>query len=972
MTGHNHLQLRLEGSVRKALIGAIALIILLGTIFSAVGLSADVPSSVNEGDDYVVSMSGTGALYIYEDGSFLVGGAGQISTTVQTDSTSAGLVEYTFSSSIEGNETRYVQVEDVPLEITVLNPTSSELTIDTVTYKLDTNWQPDLCWVTVDGDSHTLTPQPDGTQEETLPITEGVHTISYKCKLGTEIAQQTTTVLVDTKSPDVTAFSPVGEVTGPHITLQADTAEIARCKYSEEDLPYDDQTGLMSTVFALRNSVILELHEERSFTYYIRCQDVHGNTNTVSEIVSFSTKLAPSASIDLDDDEPLKAGTYEISLETSILLAETPTLSYRFQDSGQARTIGLDGENNAWTGYITIPDGTNGNVISFVFEGKSLRGVKGTEITEGAIILFDAIPPEPISAITARNASGGIELTWFHEDEDLVFNIYRSDEEGVGQENYYATSGGNTYLDLEAGDARYQYYKIAAVDKAGNIGPLSHEVWASYVDIQLDEDLPVNPITEAKIDHAIISLKAALIDANTTIKSLEEEQISDKVAIIEVLDLVGKAKQARLNLEAVQRDLKELRGRSVTQDQADSAVQSANNAIADARKELITRIMPQAQTQIVQESDLQSLERNLPYAMIGTALEGAERDDYLSRAITLQDRITITLNAKSYTLWSKANEEIPGTYIEKQIRLDNPENDITIVEVIPKDIAKSVSELKFDKPPVILEDDPVVQYSYDILERAKYAYVVDRIVSLDKVKMTRTIAYPKISEPVASQPNKITGQATTGLRGIFSWDTLLIILAVIIIGGLLVYYVALETTNQPFKGIPNNFAKPKPAQTAPRSVAPRPAAPRVVAPPVRKIITRPVAQPLTAVAPPANAKDVLAEAEKEIDEKLYDNALELYKKAISQLERDEGLKRILHEQTIRVYIKLKLFKAMADAHKAIDERDVIDARAALRETKELASKLGEAQTTLMQEAKHSYTELVKEFNRLEIERTEIY
>src|SRR3989338_3355507 len=140
--------------------------------------------------------------------------------------------------------------------------------------------------------------------------------------------------------------------------------------------------------------------------------------------------------------------------------------------------IPLAGANDVWKGYLPVTEQSDGKVGVFYFTGTDLTGYIGTLITEGKLFVVDTSkPPAPISIGISRESNSNIKLEWYYDGEPVdYFNIYRRDATGVDYIHLYTTSAQAEYLDIATKRNTSYFYRVSAVDKSGNNGPLSAEV----------------------------------------------------------------------------------------------------------------------------------------------------------------------------------------------------------------------------------------------------------------------------------------------------------------------------------------------------------------------------------------------------------------------------------------------------------------------------------------------------------------
>jgi fibronectin type 3 domain-containing protein len=103
-------------------------------------------------------------------------------------------------------------------------------------------------------------------------------------------------------------------------------------------------------------------------------------------------------------------------------------------------------------------------------------------------------PPATPTGLTATPRELAILLTWSPNTENDMsyYKIYRSTSPGA--ETFYASSNTTYFLDYQVSLSVTYYYKIRAVDQAGNESPLSAEVYASPLPIKtLDLNIEIKP-----------------------------------------------------------------------------------------------------------------------------------------------------------------------------------------------------------------------------------------------------------------------------------------------------------------------------------------------------------------------------------------------------------------------------------------------------------------------------------------------
>ncbi len=617
---------------------------------------------------------------------------------------------------------------------------------------------------------------------------------------------------VDSSAPIITDESPSGYVTGSSTSLKVTTNEDATCKYGSANASYNSLSNIFGITGSKNHEELLTNLGHGSRTYYVRCKDLEGYEMSRSEMIEFKVDLPPTAEIILSEEAPLKAGVIGVTVVTSEDLEEAPTLTYSFDNSpGSKRPISLTGSDSTWEGQMIITGDYDNLVGTFHFTGKDKLGIEGTTIREGKSFVVDTTkPPTPISLEAVSKKKGAIELKWYYDGEDVeYFRVYRSTTSGVDYVDYYVqTENVTRYIDYSTEDKATYYYKINAIDKAGNAGYLSEEIYATAisegsnkktetkVESEEEEETPkvLPPNLVIKVNDQIKKAEKLLIDVDAVLSDLDSKE--DKEAISQ-LGVIGELGSIKTKLENIKHQLNNLKQEYRTAADLDSELGKI-----DLELNKVLQTTPRDIGVIEKSDSIQSLSQK----DIDTAIEklfsqpgfdNIEQNTYRIQNRAIQANIDVLITAYVIEIEFLDGETKEQTLIIKSIKHKSPENlkDVILYEIIPKEIAQDVSEIHFiTKDYEVVEADPIVKFGYSNLgsEGTEIKYTLDKKISFNSVRKSASVI---LIGPIQLEQdyNEITGYSIASILGSdFGFgkrEILFAIVGILIIGALVGYQI---------------------------------------------------------------------------------------------------------------------------------------------------------------------------------------
>ncbi|MFC1648262.1 hypothetical protein ACFL1B_02275 [Nanoarchaeota archaeon] len=874
---------------RRTFLIAIALLMLI-PLAQAITLQVFAPESIREGELLSVSFTATGntSQHIFKDTIQV----GTDSYAWQTDTNDAGTYTFKFlanNTNESAEETRVVEVLEVLPELSIVSPQSGVITTEQIRISVQTEMEAITCTYTLNsGTPGELNQGNNEWYKVILLSTDATYDLDVECTDGSDTATAETLFILDTTPPAITLKSPVGSFTGTPIPIEIETNENSLCKYSFEDIGFNSMTETFSQTGGTEHKQILNIKDQADITVYVACEDRHSNEMSGNDALTFFANLKPTAEIILEGGNKkeglLKPGTYQIKVKASETVME-PSLEYQLSNDQRKRTIALEGEDDLWEGFMAIPEDIENDIGTFFFKAKDMTDLEGSEITQGKIFLVDTLAPDPLENLEATVDGIDIKLEWFYDGEVVDnFIIYRDTKPEVDYLDKWDETLEDFYLDQNVLLGQRYYYRVSPVDKAGNIGELSEEKNVIVEFEQVEEF--TDPNVMAKFNQTQRMLEKNLMDIDLALKQLEAEEDNLKLEVINRLELIDNARQAKASIETLIREIEKLKLLGLNEGEANKRIEvflsNAEQMLGQVAGS-ITIIDSTRHDQTLLERDL---DEAINEALIGFDLDPDTKENYNAAMRHLQDKVSVTLEATSariYWLETMIPDEV--TLIHKKIISEEPVEEAMIIESIPKAVARKVTEVTFKDTPKILKPDPIVQWEYKEFTSRDIYYHVMKDVDMNEVKETWTalLTKPKIQDlaeitgAVIDEPEKESE--------IFS--IVFLVIGMILVSSLLVYYVTFVRQETPTHQIMPSLIETR-AHTAMRH------------------------------------------AHRHINSINYAEALALYKDLISidktKVKRD--MNRKIEIETRKLYEKLSLVKDIERGHHAIDTNDIV----ALKET----------------------------------------
>lgn len=619
----------------------------------------------------------------------------------------------------------------------------------------------------------------------------------------------------DREPPIIISQVPVGVVRSEFVNVTIRTNEFGICKLDKNNISFSQMSIQLSDVDVMHYT-LLDLMPGK-YKYYLSCMDAYGNIMT-AKTLEFEVNTPPTATIALSDSSPVKAGILEITLDTSKPLNRVPSLSYDL-DGAAAKAISVTGSKDHWQGYIVVDDANDQHIATFHFSGTDLQGQTGTTITGGQVFIIDTKKPLAPQALTASSGAA-IQLGWYYEGEDVQqFNIYRSLNSPVEVSNYYAKSSSTHYTDYDTSGGQTYYYRVSAVDLAGNEGPLSQEASAfsrkpatktteTQAQTQtLEKQTVLEDSLAYRVNESLNQLEKVYLDVKWVQNSLSDLTDADLAKAVSDLGLAEEVNGMKLRLDQYRNEMKDLWYTDLSEKDLDKRLNSLVEKIDNLRKTTPESAQITQRAVVTQAFSETALEEVLQEVLLDYNLNSKQLAAYKPANVKLQDDLHVATDVKTVEIKYLDGTKGNTTIVDKDVSYSGAKSakQVRLVEFVPKQFSRTASEITFlTQGYTIIRDDPVISWQFDDLgSRKNLEYYVRRYVPIEDAKKTETFIIlepgqiPESAEkPINETANAPTAFAVHESASLFTGtETIMIIIGLVFVMGLVVYYFVVSGTS---------------------------------------------------------------------------------------------------------------------------------------------------------------------------------
>lgn len=548
------------------------------------------------------------------------------------------------------------------------------------------------------------------------------------------------------------------------VSLHLVTDRSATCRYSQTSgLPYGAMEGVFDADFETIHKKYFTNLNDGTYKYSIKCLDTLG---VQSGELTFSFAVSPpiSADISFSKTPPFSEGRVKVNVLTTKEPSQTPAVVYSF-DGISYHPLPLAGSGKEWFGYIFIPSSIGEVVGSFKFSARDMEGVLGEEVRSGKIFLVDTTPPEIISSIEAIGKDGSVELDWEYPYDFSKFKIYRDVSPGVDYNDYYASILTTSYIDDGADRGKTYYYRVSALDDAGNEAALSREIYTAAL-LQDSSANVANTGLSAELRGSVDSLIADVRYMKDSIQEAKQNLIQNSQdELFTDLKLDREFQSASLELDTLEREVTNYRTQDLNKIELDKKINAAGLKLSTIKKKIPEQIMvldSKDASKSSEESKLNNLYLEINPEMQNSLVEKAIEIS-LDKIITTRFNVNMAAYQISIVYLDGTKKDI--TLIKEEISssMDDNEN-YSIFEYIPKDVAEKADKIDVKNAEYdLVKDDPIYSFPANTQE---ISYTLEEHVSLDSLQNIHTLLVYTNAKEGDQKSSLLTGLSILGENGL--------------------------------------------------------------------------------------------------------------------------------------------------------------------------------------------------------------
>ena len=227
----------------------------------------------------------------------------------------------------------------------------------------------------------------------------------------------------------------------------------------------------------------------------------------------------------------------------------------------------------------------------------------------------------------------------------------------------------------------------------------------------------------------------------------------------EALNLLNDLEKSKTELDRAIRDLRNVQWRKFNDTEERSFIEEKTNAINAIAGNITTDIAVKKMARFVSYPTKQNVKDTILLYLnsIGKKLPPKELEKYAAENIELQQSLVITTDYKLIELTVRDGRKKILTLVQKSLEFKDGMQNLVLIETIPKDVANSLSNIRFlvdysavsDKPAVIIK----------IPDSMKFSYYIEDELTPEQIQKTISAL---LTKPVSQKTGPGSGIGPTG------------------------------------------------------------------------------------------------------------------------------------------------------------------------------------------------------------------
>ncbi|NCN86658.1 hypothetical protein GW932_02400 [archaeon] len=518
------------------------------------------------------------------------------------------------------------------------------------------------------------------------------------------------------------------------VLMKVSTVSDSICKY---DVVSGKSYGVMSEVFdetggTLHKKSFVNLGDG-NYRYYVKCKSstFDGDPEEVEVLLRVNSLV--TAQIELDKNDPLVAGRVQVKLVTSKIVSNTPSLSYSL-DGVSYKPVTLVGAEKLWQGSIVLEEDLEEGVLSFKFSANDLEGRQGTEIVSGSYFDYDTSKPSLITDIKSESYEGEIKLIWYFDEDCKEFNIYRSELSNPDYTDFYKSTNKKYFTDTLVDTGETYYYRVSAVDAAGNEGDLSREVSGTSLIDEEDATTGLNPSLRGKVDSFIVeadTLKAEIENINSDISNMGDLEKE----FFEKLGLNTEIEKALTEIGSLKSTAEKYKTQDLTEEELTSKLNSLGVKLGILNKNIPEDISILEKKNKVEDLSLDKAE--LVLFELNNLISEKDKEKSLKETekIIKDNSLRVESNFYSFEIIYLDGSTKDFSAVKRNVLSPFEKmNDAYFVENIPSSVASDVDELTLiNRNYNVVREDTILSFDTDTKEIFYYMPKVNNFNNLENI-----------------------------------------------------------------------------------------------------------------------------------------------------------------------------------------------------------------------------------------------